>query len=75
MDPAGRRANVLVSGGQGPRFVGQIIRLGPARIEIKGITEPCPVMEQAAKGLRDAVARLLRPLARRFGRRLGRGKA
>ena len=55
VDPAGRRANVLVSGGQGARLVGQTIRLGATRIEIKGITEPCPVMEQAAVGMRDAL--------------------
>ena len=55
MDPAGRRANVLVSGGGGRRYVGRHIRLGPVLVEIKGITEPCPVMEQAAVGMRDAL--------------------
>jgi len=38
VDPIGRRANVLVSGGNGSRFVGTTVRLGPAVIEIKGIT-------------------------------------
>ena len=55
VDPAGRRANVLVSGGQGPRFVGQSVRLGSTLIEIKGIIEPCLVMEQAAVGMCDAL--------------------
>lgn len=55
VDPAGRRANVLVSGGGGRHYVGQHLRLGPVLIEVKGITEPCPVMEKAAEGMRDAL--------------------
>jgi MOSC domain-containing protein YiiM len=55
VDPIGRRANVLVSGGGGIRFVGTRIRLGPALAEIKGITRPCPVMERAASGLQAAL--------------------
>ncbi len=55
VDPAGRRANVLVSGGGGRHYVGRTLRLGDVRVEIKGITAPCPVMEQAAEGLRAAL--------------------
>jgi MOSC domain-containing protein YiiM len=55
VDPAGRRANVLVSGGNGARFVGRQVRLGPAVLEIKGITRPCPVMEKAAPGMQAAL--------------------
>lgn len=55
VDPSARRANVLVSGGDGARFVGRTIRLGGAVVEVKGITAPCPVMEQGAKGLQAAL--------------------
>lgn len=55
VDPIGRRANVLVSGGAGARFVGRNVRLGSAIVEIKGITRPCPVMERAAPGLEQAL--------------------
>lgn len=56
VDPAGRRANVLLSGGDGQQLVGRVIRLGGAQVEIMGITRPCPVMEQAAVGLENALA-------------------
>jgi len=60
VDPAGRRANVLVSGGGGGRLVGARVRLGPTELEVKGVVSPCPVMDQAAPGLMQA----LRPGAR-----------
>lgn len=56
VDPAGRRANVLISGGGGGALIGSTIRLGPALVRIKGETVPCPVMDQAAEGLREALA-------------------
>ena len=55
VDPAGRRANVLVSGGSGARLVGATIRLGDAVIAVKGITQPCPVMDAAAPGMQAAL--------------------
>jgi MOSC domain-containing protein YiiM len=55
VDPAGRRANVLVSGGGGARFVGTTIRIGDVAIEVKGVTEPCPVMDEAAPGMQAAL--------------------
>ncbi len=55
VDPAGRRANVLVSGGGASRLVGRRLRVGEALVEIHDITRPCEVMEQAATGLRDAL--------------------
>jgi MOSC domain-containing protein YiiM len=55
VDPAGRRANVLVSGGAGARFVGSTIRLGDVRIVVKGVTAPCPVMDRAAPGMQEAL--------------------
>lgn len=55
VDPAGRRANVLLSGGDGQRFVGRTVRVGDITLEIKGITTPCPVMDKAAVGMRVAL--------------------
>mgnify|MGYP001370095504 CR=1 FL=1 len=55
VDPAGRRANVLLSGGGGAARIGTRVRLGTAELEIVGETAPCPVMERAAPGLMDAL--------------------
>jgi len=55
VDPAGRRANVLLSGGRGLRFVGRTVRLGAIELEVKGITAPCPVMDKAAPGMKLAL--------------------
>jgi MOSC domain-containing protein YiiM len=71
VDPAGRRANVLLSGGGGAALVGATIRVGEVRVEVKGITQPCPVMDRAAPGMQAA----LRPggLAGVWGRILAGG--
>ncbi len=61
VDPAGRRANVLVDGGSCERLVGRTIRLGDASFEIKGVVKPCPVMDEAAPGLMDALEQGGRP--------------
>lgn len=55
VDPSGRRANVLVSGGGGAGYIGSTIDLGDARLEIQGETRPCPTMENAAVGLHEAL--------------------
>jgi len=55
VDPAGRRANVLVAGAGGARYVGTRVRLGGALLEIKAITNPCPVMDRAAPGMQEAL--------------------
>jgi MOSC domain-containing protein YiiM len=55
VDPAGRRANVLLSGGDAGRLLKQRVYLGDVEIEIKGETAPCPVMEQAAPGMQEAL--------------------
>jgi MOSC domain-containing protein YiiM len=60
VDPVARRANVLVSGGNGARYLKRSVELGEARLEIRGPTAPCPVMDRAAAGLLDA----LRPRTR-----------
>jgi quercetin dioxygenase-like cupin family protein len=71
VDPVFRRANVLVTGGGGRRWIGARIMLGTSELEIGGITDPCPVMERGAAGLMEA----LRPRGRSgiWGRVLRRG--
>ena len=71
VDPAGRRANVLLSGGGGARFVGQTLRIGAVTVHVRGITQPCPVMDEAAAGMQEA----LRPDGRAgvWGRIVGGG--
>lgn len=55
VDPAVRRANVLVRGVelQGAREM--TLHLGPCRILIVGETVPCERMDEAVQGLRDAL--------------------
>ncbi len=55
VDPTGRRANVLVSGGRGARFVGSTIRVGAVVVDVKGVLAPCPVMDRAAPGMQEAL--------------------
>jgi MOSC domain-containing protein YiiM len=56
VDPSARRANVLLSGGDGLALIGQRIRLGDCLLEIRGETRPCFVMDEAVEGLKDALA-------------------
>ena len=55
VDPAERRANVLVTGGDGQRLVGRTIRIGETELEVRGITLPCERMDRAEPGLRKAM--------------------
>jgi MOSC domain-containing protein YiiM len=55
VDPAGRRANVLLSGGGGRDLVGRHVRIGNVVVDVKGITAPCPVMDKAAPGMQAAL--------------------
>ena len=55
IDPAGRRANVYLSGGGGGAYIGTKMTLGDAQLEIMGEVRPCPIMEQAAEGLHEAL--------------------
>ncbi|MED5330556.1 MAG: MOSC domain-containing protein [Planctomycetota bacterium] len=55
VDPSGRRANVLLSGGGGSQWIGKTVALGTCHIAIQGETKPCFVMDQAADGLMDAL--------------------
>lgn len=55
VDPAGRRANLLLKGKGGLEWVGRKVRLGAALVHIRGETKPCPVMEKAAEGMQKAL--------------------
>ncbi len=55
LDPVGRRANVLLSGGGGEAWLKEWIRFGDTLLEIKGVVAPCPVMDEYHQGLKDAL--------------------
>lgn len=72
VDPAMRRANVMVRGLDLRESRGKILHLGDCRILLGGETVPCERMDEALEGLRDA----LRPEWRGgcFGRVLSGGR-
>ncbi len=55
LDPAMRRANVMVRGVDLHESRGKILHLGECRILIRGETRPCERMDEALEGLRDAL--------------------
>ena len=55
-DPSVRRANVMVRGVDLTLRRGAVLCLGEARVRIKGETRPCERMDEAAQGLRAALA-------------------
>lgn len=55
VDPAARRANLMVSGVELRDSRERILRVGTCRIRIEGETRPCGRMDEAAQGLREAL--------------------
>ena len=55
VDPSARRANVLLSGGNGLSWIGKRMRLGSCLLEIHKETAPCSQMDEAAPGLMKAL--------------------
>jgi MOSC domain-containing protein YiiM len=55
LDPALRRANVMVRGVDLARSRGKVLRLGSVRLAIGGETEPCRLMEVQHAGLQEAL--------------------
>ena len=52
VDPALRRANLLVAGLDLAGTTGRVLRVGDLRLEITGETKPCHQMDTAVDGLR-----------------------
>ena len=55
IDPALRRANLLVDGIDLDKTRGRTLRVGPCRLLIHGETRPCEQMDAARPGLRGAL--------------------
>lgn len=56
VEPAMRRANLMVSGVRLAGTRGQMLRVGGCAIEVRGETRPCERMDQACPGLREGLS-------------------
>lgn len=55
VDPAARRANLLVAGLELSGSRGRVLRVGGCRIAVRGETRPCGRMDLASAGLQAAL--------------------
>ncbi|HEV2720663.1 MAG TPA: MOSC domain-containing protein [Thermoanaerobaculia bacterium] len=55
VDPAARRANVMVSGVDLEESRGKLLRIGACLIRLGGEIRPCERMDEAEEGLRNAL--------------------
>lgn len=53
--PTARRANLMISGVPLPHTRGRILVVGPTRLRVLGETVPCERMDEAFRGLRQAL--------------------
>ena len=56
VDPSARRADLMVSGVDLERSAGRLLTVGDCLIRIRGEVRPCEQMDEAYRGLRDALA-------------------
>jgi MOSC domain-containing protein YiiM len=53
--PEARRANIMLRGIDLERTNGRVLQIGNCRVRIYGETRPCEKMDEAHRGLRDAL--------------------